>query len=314
VRSDPSPDVRAAALAAVADMLNPDELFLAARRAVTDPHPAVRRVAVTLFARMDPEQALPMLIKLLRAEDDDPVVLQAVARHAESAFHTFVDLTMGAAPGSHEGIVVARVARFINHPDLPRLLLSLGQSATPEVREELALLWYHRPELMAEEGLSALSADPVSAVRIAAVRAWGASRQYDRLTRFFEDPDAEVRRKAALELTLAKDGPDPAPLLSDVDEAVRAAAWSAQLLRGRRTDLPANIGRETAAAALREVITPEELQAAARTSPDPRRRIAAGIALALMDDPVAREIARSEPLAEVREQVNRMLGPARSDG
>jgi HEAT repeat protein len=263
---------------------------------------------------MDPEQALPMLIKLLRAEDDDPVVLQAVARHAENAFHTFVDLTMGAAPGSHEGIAVARVARFINHPDLSMLLTSIGQSATPEVREELAVLWYHRPELMSEEGLSALSADPVPAVRIAAVRAWGAARQYDRLLQFFEDPEAEVRRKAALELTLAKDGPDPAPLLGDVDESVRAAAWSAQMLRGRRTDLPANIGRETAAAALREAITPEELQVAARTSPDQHRRIAAGIALALMDDPAAREMVQSDPVSEVRDQVSRMLGPVRSDG
>jgi HEAT repeat protein len=313
VRSDPSPEVRAAALAAVADMLDPDELFLAARRAVTDPHPAVRRVAVSLFSRMDPEQALPMLIRLLRAEDDDPVVLQAVARHAENAFHTFVDLTMGASPSSHEGIVIARVARFINHPDLARLLGSIGKSAAPEVREELAVLWRHRLELMSEEGLNALSADPVPAVRLAAVSAWGASRRYDRLAQFFEDPEAEVRRRTALELVAAKDGPDPAALLGDVDEGVRAAAWSAQLLRGSRTDLPANIGRETAAAALKDAVTAEEMQAAGRTHPDPRRRIAAGIALALMDDPVARDIAQNDPVSEVRDRVTRLLGPTRSD-
>jgi HEAT repeat protein len=314
VRSDPSPEVRAAALAAVADMLDSDELFLAARRAVTDPHAAVRRVAVTLFARMDPEQALPMLIRLLRAEDNDEVVLQAVARHAENAFHTFVDLTMGAAPGSHEGIVVARIARFINHPDLPMLLTSIGKSPMPEVREELAILWRHRPELMSEEGLTALSADPVPAVRIAAIHAWGAARRYDHLVPFFEDPDADVRRKAALELILARDGPDPAPLLNDVDEGVRAAAWSAQMLRGQRTDLPDTIGREIAAAAIREVMTPEDLHLTVRTSPDQGRRIAAGIALALMDDPLAREMAQSDPVAEVRNQVSRLLGPARSDG
>jgi hypothetical protein len=236
-----------------------------------------------------------------------------VARHAENAFHTFVDLTMGATPGSHEGIVVARVARFINHPDLSRLLGSIGKSASPEVREELAVLWRHRPELMSEVGLNALSADPVPAVRLAAVHAWGASRRYDRLKQFFEDPEAEVRRRTALELSGAKDGPDPTPLLKDVDETVRAAAWSTQMLRGRRTDLPDNIGRESAAAALREVVTSEELQSAGRTHPDPKRRIAAGIALALMDDPVAREIASNDPVNEVRTLVTRMLGPARSD-
>jgi HEAT repeat protein len=176
------------------------------------------------------------------------------------------------------------------------------------------VLWRHRPELMSDEGLIALSADPVPAVRIAAVHAWGAARRYDRLKPFFEDPEAEVRRKAALELTRAKEGPDPAPLLNDVDEGVRAAAWSAQMLGGRRTDLPANVGRETAAAAIREVMTQEELQTAARTSPELRRRVAAGIALALMDDPVAREIAQSDPVAEVREQVTRVLGRERSDG
>ena len=313
VRSDPSPEVRAAALAAVADMLDPDELFLSARRAVTDPHPAVRRVAITLFSRMEADQALPMLIRLLRAEDDDPVVLQAVARHAELSFHTFVDLTMGAAPGSHEGIVVARVARYVNHPDLPKLLTSIGKSASPEAREALAILYRHRPELMAEDGLNALSQDPVPAVRVAAVHAWGAARRFDRLFQFFEDPEPEVRRKAALELTGASDGPDPSPLLNDVDETVRAAAWSAQMLRGRRIDLPSNIGRETAAAALKEVITPEELQSAVRTDPDPSRRMAAGIALALMDDPVAREVAESDPVPEVRDQVARVLGPPRSD-
>jgi HEAT repeat protein len=309
VRSDPSPDVRAAALAAVADLLDPDELFLSARRAVTDPHPAVRRVAVTLFARMDPEQALPMLIRLLRAEDDDPVVLQAVARHAEQAFHAFVDLTLGAAPGSHEGIVVARVARHIHHPELPQLLQTIGKSSSPEVREELAVLWRHRPELMAEEGLTALSADPVPAVRQAAVHAWGAARRYDQLRQFFQDPEPEVRRKAALELSAAPDGPDPSSLLQDPDEGVRAAAWSAQMLRGRRTDLPPDIGRETVAAALKEVVTTEELQTAVRTSPDPRRRAAAGIALALMDDPLAREVAQSDPVDTVREQVSRVLDP-----
>jgi HEAT repeat protein len=313
VRSDPSPDVRAAALAAVAGMLESEELFLAARRAVTDPHPAVRRVAVTLFARMDPEQALPMLIRLLRAEDDDAVVLQAVARHAEKAFHTFVDLTMGAAPGSHEGIVVARVARFINHPDLSRLLTSIGRSPSPEVRQELAILWRHRPELMSEGGLTALSTDPVPAVRLAAVHAWGAARRYDRLGQFFEDPEAEVRRWTALVLSGASDGPDPGRLLNDPDETVRAAAWSAQMLRGKQTTLPPNVGRETAAAMLREVKSAEELQNTARTSPDPVRRTAAGIALALMDDPVAREVARNDPVVAVRDTVSRLLRPTGED-
>lgn len=308
VRSDPSPDVRAAALSAVAGMLDQEELFLSARRAVTDPHPAVRRVAVTLFSRMDAQQALPMLIRLLRTEDEDPVVLQTVARHAENAFDTFVDLTLGVVPGSHEGTIIARVARYIHHPGLPRLLESIGRSSAPQAREELALLWSHRPELMAEDGLTALSADPVPRVRLAAVLAWGAAKRFDRLTQFFHDPDPEVRRRAALELRGSTDGPDPSPLLNDPDESVRAGAWSAQMLRGQRSDLPGNIGRETAAAALREIVSVEELYATVRTNPDPRRRLSAGLALALLDDPVAGEVAQNDPAPEVRQLVGRLLG------
>jgi HEAT repeat protein len=312
VRSDPSPQVRAAALAAVADMLDTDELYLSARRAVTDPDPAVRQVAVTLFSRLPADQALPMLIRLLRAEDNDPVVLEAVARHAENAFHTFVDLTLGAAPDSREGIVVARVARFINHPDLPQLLTTIGRSGSPEVREELARLWHLRPELISEEGLTALSLDPVASVRVAAIRAWGAARRYDQLQQFFSDPDAEVRRTTALELAGASNGPDPSLLVNDLDDGVRAAAWTAQLLRGQRSELPPSIGRETVAAALREVVTTEELIHAVRTSPDSHRRAAAGMALAIMDDPVAHEVAKADPAPDVRKLVARLVAALRS--
>jgi HEAT repeat protein len=310
VRSDASADVRAAALNAVGGMLDQDELFLSARRAVTDPHPVVRRVAVTLFSQMNPEQALPMLVRLLRTEDEDPVVLQTVARHAENAFGTFAALAQGLTPGSHESVTVARVARYINHPDLPQLLASIGQSPAPDARKELALLWRYRPELMAEGELEALSGDPVPEVRFAAVQAWAAARRFDRLEQFFGDPDPDVRRRAALELRASGDGPDPSRLLNDPDEGVRAAAWSSQMLRGQRTDLPANIGRETAAAALREVVTLEDLHTAVRTNPDPAKRLSAALALALLDDPLAREVAENDPVPDVRHQVTRLLGAA----
>ncbi|MEO8294327.1 MAG: HEAT repeat domain-containing protein [Gemmatimonadota bacterium] len=312
VRSDPSPEVRASALNAVAGMLDQEELFLSARRAVSDPHPVVRRVAVTLFSRMIPEQALPMLIRLLRTEDEDPVVLETVARHAERAFDIFVSLTQGLAPGSHENVTIARVARYINHPELPRLLASIGQSEVPEARRELALLWGHRPELMTENELSRLSADPVPDVRLAAVLAWSAARRFDRLAQFFEDPDPAVRRRAALELRSASDGPDPSRLLNDPDETVRAGAWSAQMLRGQRADLPGNVGRETAAAAIREVMPIDDLHTMVRTNPDPRKRLSAALALALLDDPLAHEVAQNDPEPEVRQYVSRMLNAGRN--
>jgi HEAT repeat protein len=307
VRSDPSPEVRAAALEAVAGMLDADELSLAARRAVTDPHPAVRRVAVTLFARMTPEQAMPMLIKLLRTEDEDPVVLQAAAGHAEAAFSVFVDLTLGHGTGTREGIVIARVARYVHHPELARLLGTLARSPSPDVRRELALVWRDRPELIIEPMLTGLSVDPDSTVRLASAQAWGAARQFDRLVGFFQDPEPEIRRRAVLELRASTDGPDPSPLQKDPDERVRAAAWLTRLVKGQQSAPPSDVGRETAVATLREVTTPEELQATVRTSPDPGKRIAAGIALAVLGDPVAQEVARTDPVELVRTEVTKAI-------
>ncbi|MEP7327032.1 MAG: HEAT repeat domain-containing protein [Gemmatimonadota bacterium] len=307
VRSDPSPDVRAAALAAVAGLLEPEELSLAARRAVTDPHAAVRRVAVTLFARMTPEQAMPMLIRMLRTEDEDPVVLQAAARHAEAAFDVFVEQTLGHNTGTREGIVIARVARYVHHPELAPLLVSLARNPAADVRRELALVWRDRPELIAQPTLAELSLDPDATVRLAAAQAWGAAKQFDQLSGFFQDPEPEIRRRAALELRASPDGPDPAPLRYDPDERVRAAAWLAGLVRGRRTAPPADVGRETAVATLREITTPEELQATVRTSPDPGHRLTAGIALAVLGDPLAQEIARTDPMEQVRVELARAL-------
>jgi HEAT repeat protein len=306
VRSDPSPDVRAAALTAVAGLLDEEELVLAARRAVTDPNPAVRRVAVTLFAKLPSDVTMPMLIPLLRVEHEDPVVLQAAATHAENSFEIFVDLALGIS-GSQEGAMIAKVARYIYHPDLAPLLQVLARSASPQVREELARLWRFRPELMSEESLTALSADPVASVRVGAVQAWAAASRFTRLEQFFEDPDPDVRRQAVLELRSASEGPDPARLADDPDEGVRAAVWVALLLRGQRTDLPENLGRDQLAATLREVTAPGELHHIVRTSQDPRDRIIAGIALAILDDPVAREVAEKDPVPRVRQAIARLL-------
>ena len=256
---------------------------------------------------MEAAQALPILVRLLRAEDEDPVVLQTVAQHADADFDLFVDLTLGNESGPQASEVIPRVARFMHHPDLSSLLQTLGRSSTPEVRRQLALLWRHRPELITEASLLGLSQDPVPEVRLAAVQAWRAAGRFDYLAHFFQDPDADVRRQAVLELRSATDGPDPAALLGDSDERVRAAAWSAQVLRGQRVDLPGDIGHESAAAVLREVVSTEDLQTAVRTSPDTGHRITAGIVLAILHDPLAREVARNDPVPEVREQVSRML-------
>ncbi|MGE0351852.1 MAG: HEAT repeat domain-containing protein [Gemmatimonadales bacterium] len=310
VRSDPSPDVRAAALNAVSGMLEAEELFLLARRAITDPNQGVRRVAVQLLTRIPPDQALPMIMRILPTDDEDPEILRAVAEHAETAFEVFVDLALGLAEGRNESITVCHVAEHVHHRDLPRLLQPVSRSRFPEVREALATLWFRRPDLIEPEALARYRADPVAAVRIAAARATARAGDFDSLGILLEDPDPDVRRAAVLELRLTTDGPGPEPLLKDSDETVRAGAWTALLLRGEPRRLPAGVGSELVARTLREVTVLAELQITVRTDPESRKRITAGIALALLGDPLARDAAQYDPLPEVRQAIGAVLEKA----
>lgn len=309
VRGDPSPEVRAAALAAVAELLDPEELLDVGKRALADPHPAVRRTAVQLFHQLPASVALPNLIRLLRA-DDDPTVLQGVAAQAEASFDAFVDLTLGLALDGAEGVMVVKVARYIHHAKMARVLLPIAASPTPEVREEVANLWALRPDLADLSMLDRMSLDPVVAVRRAAGRAWAASRTGDGLTRLASDPDPEVRVIVARALAATTDpAPALAVLVGDPDEAVRATAAVALLLRGGAERLPAGLSRATAASAARELVQIETLRLGTQTEPDPARRRAMALVLALLDPEAGRRVAERDPAPDVRRSVARFLDP-----
>jgi len=236
VRSDPNPGVRAAALTAVAGMVDAAELERAAVRALSDPAAAVRHTAVGLFARLSPERALPSLIKLLRPDDEDPVVLQAVAAQAEGAFDTFVDLTLGLGSGGTELVTVSKVARHIQHPRLHTLLPPMAESRAPEVREALARLWSQRPDLIDAGLLARLAQDPVVAVRVAVAAACAVGGRTDGLAALAADPASEVRAMAAVAgLLLGTRGALPKDLAQD-QLAAAAASLPAALLEARRSD------------------------------------------------------------------------------
>jgi len=308
LRGDPSPEVRAAALTAVGGMLDADELHLTATRALADPHKSVRHAAVALFQRISPEKGLPGLLRLLQSEED-PVVLQAVAQQAEAAFQTFLDLALALDLHGPEAILLVRVARYMHHPDLKRVLTMVGRSQTAPVREAVADLWAARPDLMDEVALASMTVDPSVAVRRAAVAAWGAAHRFERLTAMLGDPDPGVRQDIAFACLDAKDTTPLEALFLDPDEMVRAALFVVRLLRGEWTEPPANaaISRSAAATAVRRAMPVDTLRDIARSDRDPARRLPAALALAVLGDEAAYTVMRTDPIWAVRDRVGRML-------
>ncbi len=308
VRSDPSPDVRAAALTAVGGMLDPSELQLTASRALADPHKAVRHAAVALFTKVAPEKGLPGLLRLLKAEDD-PVVLQTVAQQAEAAFPAFLDLALALDLEGQEAVLLTRVARYMHHPDLRRVLAVVCRSTAAPVREAVANLWTTRPDLLDEASLAGLATDPSVAVRRAVVSAWGAGRRFDRLAAMLADPDPGVRQDIARAFLNAPEAAGLEPLFLDPDEMVRATLFVTRLLRGDLTDPPgaSAVSRPAAATAVRRALPIETLRDLARSDRDPARRLPAALALAVLGDEAAYTVMRSDPVWSVRDRVSRML-------
>ena len=121
------------------------------------------------------------------------------------------------------------------------------------------------------------------------------------------DPDVDTRRGLALLLAGAPTADALDDLRADADARVRAAAAVARLVRGDADSLPADVRRADAAEAVMDVAPLAELRETARTSPDERRRLAAGLALAIVGDQVAGEVVRSDPMPYVRGRVAAML-------
>jgi HEAT repeat protein len=311
IRGDPSPEVRTAALTAVGDLLGPDELLDVASRALRDPSLLVRRAGVELFAGIAPERGLPILLRTLRA-DDDPAVLASAAELAEAAFPAFVDFALGVSPDGPEALAVAQVARYVHHPELPRLLPALARSGSPSVREAIAALWSHRPETVDDAALQALTLDPVVGVRREAAGAAAGGAAWDLLARMAEDPDPVVRRDVALALgDAARQSPVAQEVLErlaqDPEMPVRAAAYVARLLQGRPVPLPPGLDPRAAAGTLRASVHLPHLRETARTAPAEDRRLAAALALALLQDDVARQVARTDPVPAIRHLVGGAL-------
>jgi HEAT repeat protein len=310
VRGDPSPEVRTASLTAVGEMLDPDELLAFGSRALGDPSVMVRRAAVSLFAKVPPARAFPRLIQALRL-DDDPAVLAAAAGLAEEHFPAFREVAL-AAPVEDGRTVVARLSRYIRHPELAELLRQLSRSGAPEVREAVAETWQHRADVADPVSLEALTADPVISVRQTAAGAAAAAERYDLLDRMTQDPDPWVRREVALALGRAAPVGKSGFLVlerlqADSAMPVRAAAYIARLLQGIPVPLPPGLDARMASETLQNAADIPSLRNIARTAVVEEQRLAAALALALVQDEVAREVARTDPAPAIRHRVGGAL-------
>ncbi len=245
---------------------------------------------------------------MLKAEDD-PVVLRTVAEQAECAFPAFLDLALGMELTGDDAILLTRIARFMHHPDLKRVIAVVGRSTAPAVRIAVAELWTARPDLLDEDGLVGLTTDPSVPVRRAAVQAWGAARYYGQLAAQLGDPDPGVRQDIALAFQDAPDTDALEPLFLDPDEMVRAALFVVRLLRGEWTEPPDNAGisRPAAATMVRRAGPLDALRELARTDQDPARRLPAALALAVLGDEAAYTVLRTDPQWAIRDKVGRLL-------
>ncbi|MDH5282332.1 MAG: HEAT repeat domain-containing protein [Gemmatimonadota bacterium] len=308
LRGDPSPEVRAAALTAVGGMLDADELHLTASRALDDPSRVVRHAAVALFQRIDPEKGLPALLRMLKSEED-PALHQMVARQAEAAFPAFMDMVMAMDDSGQEGMHLLQVARYVNHPELPRVLGILARGDVPGIRAAVARLYAARPDLIDEQALDLVAGDPAPEVRRAAAEAWAAGSRFDRLAAMLGDPDPGVRQVIARAHLPAPDSRALDPLALDPDEMVRAALFACRVLRGEWGEPPPGLAlsRAAAATAIRQCVPVDKLRESVRTEPDPARRLPVALALAVLGDASAYTATRSDPNPAIRDRVGRML-------
>jgi HEAT repeat protein len=311
VREDPNPEVRTAALLSVRELLDTEELLAIGARSLGDPDRLVRRAAVDLLSRAVPARAFPVVIRSIKP-NEDASVLASVADFASENFRAFREAALSIPRDQDQLILLARISRFTYHPELSTLLAPLGESSSTDVREAVALVGQHRPDAIDPVTLAALTADPAVSVRQTATGAAAAAQRYDLLEKLIQDPDARIRRQIAIELgRSAPAGKQGIKILErlggDSEMPVRAAAYVARLLQGTPVPFPPGIEPAAAAEAVRDASDLSSLRQAARGTPGEDRRLAAALALALLQDEVAREVARTDPTPAIRHRVSGAL-------
>jgi hypothetical protein len=223
-------------------------------------------------------------------------------------FTAFREAVVSRPLDAGRAVLVARLSGQLQHPEMGTMLSRLARSPEPEVREAVAEVWRHRPEAADPLVLEAMVMDPVVIVRRTAAGAAAAGQRFDLLDRMTQDPEPEVRREVAIQLgRVAPVGQVGVVVLehleADPEMTVRAAAYVAHLLQGVPVPHPPDLDPRVAAEAVREGTDIGLLRNIARTAAAEDRRLSAALALALIQDDVARDVARTDPVPSVRHRV-----------
>ena len=312
IRGDPSPEVRTAALTAVGGLLDDDGLLevAASRTRRSEPSRSPRGGRPVRPYPAGARTATPAPDASRRRRPGRPRERGRAGGGGVS--HVRRISPWGCHATGTKPCWWPTIARYVHHHDLPRLLPVMARSGAPAVREAIATLWRHRPDVVDLAGLEALTMDPVVSVRREAAGAAGGVESWPLLSRMAEDPDAEVRREVAVAIGAA-DQAAPAAieilarLADDQERSVRAAAYIGRLLQGTPVPLPPGLDPRAAGVALRRVVHLSALREAARTAPGEDRRLSAALALALLEDEVAHEVAHTDPVPAIRHRVSGAL-------
>ena len=95
--------------------------------------------------------------------------------------------------------------------------------------------------------------------------------------------------------------------MGDPEMPVRAAAHVARLLQGKALPFPPGLDGETVAQAALDIADLPALRHMALGARDEELRLAAALTLALLQDEVAREVARTDPVPAIRHRVHGAL-------
>lgn len=295
LHTDPDPEVRAAAVTSLRDLVDPADAMPQLLKALGDQTKSVRAAAGAALASLDPESAAPYreaLVNIVVAnpeESEEAALNLCVACH-KNDWQPLVDRLVGAEDKS-EIVGLLQIVGRIAHPATGQILFRFLEHRDRDIRVAASQV---PPEVFATLPVTDLTpylTDPSDAVRVMAVRCLAtriSASVFGMLLQRLLDPSATVRHQVAKALGMAHFLDDTRlvtalAILAYRDESVvvRGAAL-VSLVRLGATDLedifaqalgaPCPADAHALRAHLQQAGIPERLMQTIRADPAPERR------------------------------------------